>query len=346
MIRCVFVALLATVLTAASAAAVIRNVPADYPTIQAALNASTFGDVIRVAPGTYVESLVIGAAQNGVTLESTGGAAVTTIDGNNLQRVITCSSVGSLTIIRGFTIANGRAQPGTPNNLGGGLKLLEANLRLEDNIIRNNFAEAAGGLYIDFSTPTLVRNVIRDNQAFGTGGGIYCDHFSDATIESNIIARNSAGQYGGGITAWEISSPRIIGNTIVANTAVLGGGGLYITRQCASEITRNIIAFNTQGGGIVRDDPVVTPTLTCNDVHGNLPANFTGLPDVTGTNGNQSADPWFCNFPALDLSLSENSPCAPDHSPAGCGLVGAVDVGCGVVAVDYTTWGQIKARLQ
>jgi predicted outer membrane repeat protein len=346
MIKWIFVALLATAIATAPAAAAIRNVPADYPTLQAALNASTAGDVIRVAPGTYVESLVIGAAQDGVTLESTGGAAVTTIDGNNLQRVITCSSVGPQTVIRGFTIANGRAQPGTPNNLGGGLKLFEADLRIEDNIIRNNFAEGAGGLYIDYSTPTLIRNTIRDNQALGSGGGIYCDHFSNARIESNIIARNSAGQYGGGITAWEISSPRIVGNTIVANTAVLGGGGLYITRECASEITRNIIAFNNQGGGIVRNDPVVAPTLTCNDVHGNLPGNFTGLTDVTGTNGNQSADPLFCNFPALDLSLGENSPCASDHSPAGCGLVGAVDVGCGVVAVENTTWGQIKARLQ
>src|SRR4026208_1367670 len=53
-----FVALFATAI-AVPAGAVTRNVPADYPTIQAALNASTAVDVIRVAPGTYVESLVI-----------------------------------------------------------------------------------------------------------------------------------------------------------------------------------------------------------------------------------------------------------------------------------------------
>ena len=144
MIKCVFFALVATAIAVAPTAAAIRNVPGDYPTIQAALNASTFGDIVRVAPGTYFESLVMGPAQNGVTLESTGGAAVTTIDGNNVQRVFTCTSLGPVTVVRGFTIAHGRAQPGTGNNLGGGFHLTDADLRIEDNIIRNNFAEAAG----------------------------------------------------------------------------------------------------------------------------------------------------------------------------------------------------------
>jgi len=36
------------------------RVPADYPTIQAALDAASPGDRITIAPGTYVENLAIG----------------------------------------------------------------------------------------------------------------------------------------------------------------------------------------------------------------------------------------------------------------------------------------------
>ena len=35
----------------------IINVPADYPTIQAAINASVNGDTVKVAPGVYSENI-------------------------------------------------------------------------------------------------------------------------------------------------------------------------------------------------------------------------------------------------------------------------------------------------
>jgi parallel beta-helix repeat protein len=163
-------------------------------------------------------------------------------------------------------------------------------------------------------------------------------------IESNIIARNIAGHFGGGITAWETSSPHILSNTIVSNTAVMGGGGIYLTRRCSSKIRRNIVANNLQGGGITRDDEVTSPTLSCNDVWSNIPANYAGLPDVTGTDGNISIDPLFCNLLLLDLRLDEISPCTADNSPTGCGLIGALDVGCGVTPVTAGTWGQVKTH--
>lgn len=46
-------------LCAAQAAAATINVPGDYATIQAAINAASPGDTIQIAPGTYAESLDI-----------------------------------------------------------------------------------------------------------------------------------------------------------------------------------------------------------------------------------------------------------------------------------------------
>jgi hypothetical protein len=319
-------------------------VPADYPSIQAALDASTFGDLVLVAPGTYNENLVMSYQHDGVALVSESGPAFTTIDGRHLNRVLGASDVGPQTRIEGFTLTNGRAEPFTPNNVGGGIRLDYAHLTIVNNVIRDNFAEAAGGLYVNFSSPTLLDNVIRDNEALASGGGIYCDHIGSAYIERNIIDGNTSGHYGGGITIWDGATPQVISNTIVANVGTLGGGGIYITRNSHPVIARNIVAFNAPGSGIMRGDEESTLAVTCNDLWANTPANYTGWPDETGANGNIAGDPLFCDLPNRDFRLGEASPCAPAQSPPGCGLIGAFDVGCGPVAAEPASWGRIKAR--
>src|SRR5262249_31316089 len=70
-----------------SARAATINVPADYPTIQAAIDAAVNGDEILVAPGTYVESIDFKGKT--ITVRSSGGPDLTTIDGSNGYRVIT-----------------------------------------------------------------------------------------------------------------------------------------------------------------------------------------------------------------------------------------------------------------
>lgn len=44
-----------------------------------------------------------------------------------------------------------------------------------------------------------------------------------------------------------------------------------------------------------------------------------------------------------DYSLHENSPYTSGNSPLPCGLVGAIDVGCGLVSVEPATWGRLKS---
>jgi hypothetical protein len=58
------------------------------------------------------------------------------------------------------------------------------------------------------------------------------------------------------------------------------------------------------------------------------------MPDQTGINGNFSADAVFCDRGNFDYSLSSNSPCAPGNHPNGasCGLIGALNVGCVIIA--------------
>src|ERR1044071_4292849 len=70
-------------------ASVIR-VPANQPTIQAAINAAANGDAVQVAAGTYFENINFSGKSIMVTSEQ--GPRVTIIDGNQAGAVVTIAS--------------------------------------------------------------------------------------------------------------------------------------------------------------------------------------------------------------------------------------------------------------
>src|SRR5262245_44956058 len=69
-----FVALLT--FAAIPAVAVTRNVPSQYSTIQAAINAAASGDVIQIANGTYSGQVNIPSGKNGITLNGASQTGV------------------------------------------------------------------------------------------------------------------------------------------------------------------------------------------------------------------------------------------------------------------------------
>ena len=81
------------------------HVPAQYSSIQAAIDAAAPGGHIVVAPGLYHENLLI---EKAVTLASSDGAATTVIDGGRLGPAIVARGTGAEVVeISGFTITNG-----------------------------------------------------------------------------------------------------------------------------------------------------------------------------------------------------------------------------------------------
>ncbi|HEV8480009.1 MAG TPA: right-handed parallel beta-helix repeat-containing protein [Candidatus Eisenbacteria bacterium] len=270
-----------------AASAAVLHVPADYPTIQQALDAATSGDEVLVAPGTYNVHLLMGAFQSGVMLHSEAGAATTILDAGGFNFVINITNAGPGTEVVGFTIQNGATC---------GLLVQNSSPLLQDNIIRNNFNNTGGGIYLQASPAKVLHNDIHDNVAKASGGGIYCDNLSLAQIEDNTIAGNhsqgdagglfvasniavknnhflgnfAAGQGGGCLAAgasalqgnefsgntsgnkgggvYVTGSPIVDGNTFVGNDGAAGGGGVYAAVGTPT-LSNNLIRDNLAGGG-------------------------------------------------------------------------------------------------
>lgn len=323
----------------ASASATVRQVPADIGTIQAALDASTSGDVIEVAAGTYYEHLVLGPSQDGVRLHGVLGASATIIDGSGTGRVVSATQVGASTSIEGFTIRNGYDE-----YAGGGLRLDSCALRLTDCVIEANSAAAAGGAYIAYgSNPTFTRCAIRNNRALaGSGGGIYGDYSGGGTFAYCLIYANTCAAYGGGVTAWESAHPVLDHCSIAGNGAALAGGNLYFTRSGGFTVTNSIVAMPSHGPNVEAQLNPGPSSFACSDLFVSSGLNFVGLPSPIGSNGNFSADPLFCNAPLGDFGVFASSPCASANA-GSCHLVGAIDSQCGVVPTVASSWGAIKA---
>lgn len=82
------------------------HVPADQPTVQAGINAASSGDTVLVVPGTYKENINFNG--KAITLKSSSGAKVTTINAGGVAPVVTFSSnETSTSVIEGFTIQDG-----------------------------------------------------------------------------------------------------------------------------------------------------------------------------------------------------------------------------------------------
>ena len=147
-------------------AAPIR-IPADFPTIQAGLNAALSGDTVLVAANTYTENLGW-PSRDGLVLLSADGAGSTVIDAGMTGRVIYFPNFAfsRSTIVSGFTVTNGYAVQGA-------------------------------GIYIYRGSPCIYKNVVQRNIAEGTstwvyGGGIFCNGTGTPLIVENTIQGNVA----------------------------------------------------------------------------------------------------------------------------------------------------------
>jgi len=261
-----------------------------YATVQAAVDAASANDEIRVAAGTYTDTiartpppLYPNPPASGVitqvvyiskTLTVRGGytttnwttsdpvANPTMLDAEGGKRAI---FVGGAVIV---TLENLRITGGDAAGLGGS----------GDGIILP-FHDGGGGVYAIYATVTLSGNAIYSNTA-GSGGGVGLAASVGATLSGNDIYGNTAtfaGGGGGGI-GLAASAGATLSSNDVHDNAAYDGGGVALGQSHNATLSGNAIYSNTvahDGGGVAlaySDNAM----LSGNDIYSNAAPSDDG----------------------------------------------------------------------
>jgi len=313
-------AICASVVVILAISAVIQaatlHVPADYASIQTAIDVAISGvDEIEVASGTYNERINFNG--KAVRLYSSEGSAVTTINGGGGEcTVVRCTSgEDSSTILEGFTITGGNSSSSlyigggmynkgssptvtnctfSDNSVGfwgGGMaNLYESSPTVTNCTFSGNTARVGGGMYNSNSSPTVINCAFSCNTAH-VGGGIWNSN-SGPTVTDCTFSSNTAGHTGGGICNTSSSSPTVANCMFSSNIADVGGGGISNSWYSSPTVTNcmfsgNSVLWGGSGGGMDNSQGS-SPTVT----------NCTFSGNSAGLGGgmyNQSSNPTMAN---------------------------------------------------
>ncbi len=296
------------------------TVPGDFATLQQAIDLAPIGSTVVVAAGTYFEAINFGG--KAMTLRSSDGPDVTTIDGTGFQHVVLCVT-GELsgTILEGFTITGG-VEDSDPLGGGGGMLISASSPTVIDCVFTDNLSVAGGGGMgiLNGSTPLVTDCVFRENVAgsffagtlfYNSGGGMRIRD-SSPTIRGCTFIDNEAHE-GGAIHMDSQSAPVVTDCMFVGNQALNNqGGGIYIygsdptVFQC---VFSGNYALNAGGGIEIRDvsNAVITNCVFSGNVGNGLGEQGTGASVVTNCifwgNVDTGGSPWQLSGFGADVTL-------------------------------------------
>jgi nitrous oxidase accessory protein len=255
--------LILALLPGLAAAAEIEVWPGDRA-IATAIDRAADGDILRLRPGTYPESLTLARP---ITVDGGGGALLT---GTGQGSVITVT--GPDVTVQGLTISGSGSSHET---IDSGVKLTKTADRavVRDNTLLGNLY----GVDIHGARDALVAgNTIegrRDHRMNDRGNGVYVWNAPGATVEGNDLRWGRDGIF--------VNTSRR--NVFRANTFRDLRFAVHYMYASDSEVSGNVSIGNDLGYAIMFSDRVeVTGNLSQGDREHGIMLNYTNRSDITG----------------------------------------------------------------
>ena len=250
-------------------------VPGEYATIQDAVDAAAFGDIVEIAAGTYSDQ--VHEADEGDTTKCTvvmktgvslrgAGMGQTIIDAAHHGRCIHIGQADTVSVSH-LTVTNAFAEMVGPGiyikgcspkiyhvaangNFDGGIGMTQgANPEISNCEMIGNEAKAGGGISVDVDcAPTIYFCEIRNNIApFAAGCRVRGDAtFAYCTIDGNQTSAPTGGG-AGGVLVIDTANPTFRFCTITNNNATGEGGGMAIEGEDTAAIIRNCLIKDNIG---------------------------------------------------------------------------------------------------
>jgi hypothetical protein len=286
---------------AQGADAATLRVPADYSTVQAAIDAAVAGDTVEIASGTFVVTAPINPMGKAITIRGSVGATgelLTTLDGANAVRVIECTTGETLlTRFESLIVTRGLATNGAGMYADSSSPTVFRCRFLDNNAATTSIEALGGGAHVRYSNSRFTECEFIDNSAHATvqqayGGALHASaseievsgcRFEQNRCESN--AGTSTGYqyaYGGAISLADETEAAVTDSSFEGNiaTAYSGFGGAISWSGTSTGAAQNCVFYGNSGtaGGAVaaRGGTILAPTLsgcigcdnTLNQIHG------------------------------------------------------------------------------
>ena len=275
------------------------NVPANYSTIQEAINAASDGDTIIVAAGTYNERVVInkpltlqGENRDTTIIDGTG-MTVTGIPpyGNNGILIFPGASYHTKDV--GITISGFTVQNFAVIGAGGGAGIATdgtyqyKNITISDVIAKDN---GMAGLEVSRALDSHFSDIVVDNNdqiGNGQGYGIWLMYDSSNDDFTNIVAKNHDST---GIMVMQANS-NTFDNIISSNNKYgiyyfLGSSGNIITGSTISDNINNGIKLYGAGTACANNE------IHCSNIVGNSNGGVDAVNIGTGVTFDATCNWW------------------------------------------------------
>ena len=280
--------------------------------VKTAVNASSSGDEVYVAAGTYNEMVSI---KDGVNIRGGYNASTGARDIDLYKSILDGTNLGSFVLVKYDndctvpTYVEGMVLQNTSHSNEGGGAFIRGNVILDRCIVRNCDGGAGGGVYARCKTAgvfaTISNTTIELCNSSSSGGGAYL--YENAKME-NCIVRGCTGKYGA-IRSHKATC--IVSNCVIYNnTCTIDGwpGSAGIFNEAGGKVY-NCTVVNNQGlqyAGIHSVDDVYNSVFWGNlDQEGDSdPANFIS---GSSASSNNYADEGFDGSSFASISLNRTN---------------------------------------